>query len=50
MYCGSLHMRPKLVSFRQRLYRSLAGMVIAALTMHGPAHTTLLTLLPALLS
>ena len=39
---GSLHMRSKLAAFRQRLCRSLAGMVIAALTMHGPAHTTLL--------
>jgi hypothetical protein len=44
MYCGSLQMRPKLVSFRQHLCQSLAGMAIAALAMHGPDHTTRLTL------
>ena len=36
-------MRLNLASFRQRLCRILAGLAIAMLTMHGPAHTTLLT-------
>jgi hypothetical protein len=36
-------MRPTLISCRRRLRHSLAGLVIAMLTMHGPVETVLLT-------
>ena len=43
LYSGCLRMRPTLVSLRQRLRHSLAGLVIAILTTHGPVDTALST-------
>ena len=43
MYSGCLRMRPTAMSCKQRLRRSLAGLVVAALTMQGPVEIALST-------
>src|SRR5262245_63037037 len=43
MYSRGLCMRPTLILFRRRLCRSLVGLVITILTMHGPVATALST-------